>query len=53
MEFDTESDMFFFFLLFFFFLGGGGGVEPAGFQFQNINKEQMILERQFVTYIYI
>ena len=32
------------------------GVEPifiAGFQFQNINKEQMILERQFVTYIYI
>ena len=33
-----------------------GDVEPisnAGFQFQNISKEQMILERQFVTYLYI
>ena len=34
-------------------LGGVELISNAGFQFQNINKEQMILERQFVTYLYI
>ena len=49
MNFDTESCV-------ILYRYGFVGVEPisnADFQFQNTNIEQMILERQFVTYLYI
>ena len=40
-------------ILYRYGFGGVGPISNAGFQFQNIKKEQMILETQFVTYLYI
>ena len=49
MNFDTELCV----IIYRYGFGGVGPISNAGFQFQNINNEQMIIEKQFVTYLYI